>query len=145
MSREIKFRGLDLLSGEWIFGSHIRTGTGLEFICPQNFIVDYLPRYTIDKDTVGQYTGLKVNREQELYEGDIVPVQFSIHLGWKNGWLSFTRNAVVEYIENEMRFMFIVEVDGYGKQYIPFDKGIRQSYKIIGNIHDNPELLEDEQ
>jgi uncharacterized phage protein (TIGR01671 family) len=89
-----------------------------------------------------QYTGLRVNGEQPLYEGDIVPTKISIHKGWKQGWIHLKRNAVVEYIESEMKFMFVVDVEGHGRQYVPFDKSIRQSYKIIGNIYENPELLE---
>jgi uncharacterized phage protein (TIGR01671 family) len=94
-----------------------------------------------DEIELMQYTGLKVNGDQPLFEGDIVPVKVSIHKGWKQGWKYFNRNAVVEYVENEMRFMFAADVEGYGKQYVLFDKSIRQSYKIIGNIYSNPELL----
>jgi uncharacterized phage protein (TIGR01671 family) len=95
-----------------------------------------------DEIELMQYTGLRVNGEQPLFEGDIVPVKVSIHKGWKEGWLHFNRNAAVEYVESEMRFMFTANIAGFGKQYIPFDKSIRQSYKITGNIFDNPELLE---
>jgi uncharacterized phage protein (TIGR01671 family) len=95
-----------------------------------------------DEIVLMQYTGMKVNGDQPLYEGDIVPVTVPIHNGWKQGWKYFKKNAVVEYKESEMRFMLVATVEGLGRQYVPFDKSIRQSYKIIGNIYENPELLE---
>lgn len=88
-----------------------------------------------------QYTGVKVNGDKELFEGDIVPIEVNVHLGWKQGWKKFKRNAVVKFIENEMGFMFSANTP-YGNQLVPFDKGVRQSYKIIGNIYEHPELLE---
>lgn len=138
--REIKFRGLDVLTGTWVYGNLLQTGIVSTYIVPQNLISNYLPQWLVDKDTVGEYTGLKVKNDQPLYEGDIVPVKFSVHKGWKRGWIHCQKNAFVEYVKNEMCFMFVADTE-YGKQYIPFDKGIRQSYKIIGNIHENPELL----
>lgn len=92
--------------------------------------------------TFMQYTGLKVNGDIELYEGDIVPVKSSVYFGWKQGREHFKANAVVVYDEKEMRYRFLAYTKDYGKQYVDFDKSIRQSYKIIGNIYENPELLE---
>ncbi|WP_332649724.1 YopX family protein [Lysinibacillus sp. 54212] len=92
-----------------------------------------------------QYTGLKVNGDIELYEGDIVPLKSSVYFGWKQGREHFKANAVVVYDEKEMRYRFLAYTKDYGKQYIDFDKSIRQSYKIIGNIYENPELLAGEQ
>ena len=90
-----------------------------------------------------QYTGLKVNGGIDLYEGDIVPVKSSVYFGWKQGREHFKTNAVVVYDEKEMRYRFLAYTKDYGKQYVDFDKAIRQSYKIIGNIYENPELLEE--
>jgi len=90
-----------------------------------------------------QYTGLKVNGDIELYEGDIVPVKSSVYFGWKQGREHFKANAVVVYDEKEMRYRFLAYTKDFGKQYVDFDKSIRQSYKIIGNIYENPELLEE--
>lgn len=92
--------------------------------------------------TFMQYTGLKVNGDIELYEGDIVPVKSSVYFGWKQGREHFKANAVVVYDEKEMRYRFLAYTKDYGKQYVDFDKSIRQSYKIIGNIYENPELLD---
>lgn len=89
-----------------------------------------------------QYTGLKVNGDIELYEGDIVPVKSSVYFGWKQGREHFKANAVVVYDEKEMRYRFLAYTKDYGKQYVDFDKSVRQSYKIIGNIYENPELLD---
>lgn len=130
--REIKFRAWDgeRLKPVTLWGFH------------EGFIMTNKGSADEEEFKVMQYTGLKVNGEQQLFEGDIVPVKVSIHKGWKQGWIHVNRNAVVEYVEDEMRFMFVAVVEGYGRQYVPFDKSIRQSYKIIGNIYENPELLE---
>lgn len=90
-----------------------------------------------------QYTGLKVNRDAELFEGDIVEVKGSVYYGWKQGREYFKVNAVVVYDESEMRYRFLAHTEKFGKQYVDFDKSIRQSYKIIGNVFENPELLEE--
>lgn len=90
-----------------------------------------------------QYAGLKVNGNKELFEGDIVPIKFSVYRGWKQGHDKYKCNAVVRYIDSEMSFMFVAYTPD-GKRLVPFDKSIRQSYKIIGNIYENPELLEGE-
>lgn len=76
--REIKFRGLDLLTGEWVYGSHLKTGEGIEYIVPQDIISIHLPRYAVEKDTVGQYTGVNDSVGNEVYEGDV------FHLGDPN-------------------------------------------------------------
>ena len=95
-----------------------------------------------DLSEVMQFTGQTVHNDQELYEGDICKVEGNIHFGWKQGWMRFKGNGVVIYLEDEMRYVFKVYVEGYGHQIVDFDKGLRQSYKIIGNQFQHPHLLE---
>jgi len=133
--REIKFRYWCKLENKMYDKAYIEEHLNLAFM--SELLEAAQKRYVFQ-----QFTGLKVNGDEPLFEGDIVPVTVPLHNGWKQGWEYYKRNAVVEYVAKEMRFMLVAFVEGQGIQYVPFDKSIRQSYKIIGNIYENPELLE---
>lgn len=82
--------------------------------------------YFCDPDTIGQYTGLKDRNGVKIFEGDIVDVN----------------NAFVSgrfWVEYGMSGAFIVK-DKDDRRY--FLGGCNCT--VIGNIHDNPELLEGE-
>lgn len=127
--REIKFRAVRLDTGEWIYGDlHLRT--------PFPHIHSTLgDKAKIDTNTIGQFTGLKDGTGKEVYEGDIIKVpetEFNI----------------------EMKCIVLYNVDGYCVKSIMSgclgslawslhkkDPAGNIIATIIGNIHDNPELL----
>jgi hypothetical protein len=80
----------------------------------------------VNPETVGQYTGLTVP-SGKIFEHDIVTAKFK-----SNG---ARRNFVVKY--DNQRGCYIFD-NGHIK--VPFEQ-IR-SVRILGNIHDNPELLD---
>jgi uncharacterized phage protein (TIGR01671 family) len=135
--REIKFRGKHITTGEWLYGSHY-DDCGEEYILPNmpGSAVDY-EDYQVDPNTVGQYTGLKDKDGKEIYEGDILTNERGDIL------------HVVAYSEEEARFIGIIPSlkEKSGK---PFTTGLNQPWltskekTIIGNIHDNPELLKED-
>lgn len=128
--RTIKFRAKNL-DGEWVYGFYVeeerQTINGFE---KKHFIVNDGYEY-VKSDTVGQFTGLIDKDGKEIYEGDIIISEELKHTC-----------HYVRYMESEA--MFVAMIIGS-----PLDEycGIRQSWidkfskKIIGNIHDNPELL----
>ena len=76
-----------------------------------------------------QYTGLKDKNDKEIYEGDIVR--------HKTYGYSVVKTGVVRWIDNETRFTF--DVIGTNEKLL-----IDEYDEVIGNIYENPELLNKE-
>lgn len=128
MKREIKFRGRNVKHG-WLTGYYF-VNRGVHFIV-EDGIADPLNTwedYAVDPGTVGQYTGLKDKDGKEIYEGDII--------GGSNGSINgyeWPFKLLIKW--NDERCGFNTPAWGY------LDS--THYYDVIGNIHDNPELLED--
>ena len=135
--RTIKFRG-KTKQGEWVTGYYVGKSSLNEvaILPPQN--VNYDIGYINDSecyyciaDTIGQFTGLYDKNGKEIYEGDI------LRFGNIPG-------DVCEVKWNERITAFCIRF------YFECNLGVRplgewviceRSVAIIGNIHDNPELL----
>lgn len=129
--REIYFRGKDL-DGNWREGDLIWATLGQG---QKPMILDAFDEidignnlYEVAPDTVGQFTGLYDAEGREIYEGDIIKV---IVVAKTPKW-DFQRNFVVEW-----------SVDGWYMEGDPLHVWILlHTLKVIGNVHDNPGLLE---
>ena len=131
--REILFRGKRLDNGEWVEGAFV--GKYDPMLCiSYAFIVAQKPKdsfvtwYAVDPDTVCQYTGLTDNVRQRIYEGDIVSILPD------DGEM-----GVIKWADDEA--MFVLEADVWCAN---FDNYFSTDLEVIGNIHDNPELLKGE-
>lgn len=123
--REILFRGRT--GCLWAYG-HVRKLGNKTFM----YEVDGYPSVVVDPDTVGQYTGLTDKHGRKVFEGDIV----SAHFDWN--YPEAESKAIVEW-DND-NFRWVTHQPGYDPDAInDFDKGL---WLVIGNIHDNPELME---
>lgn len=126
MSREIKFRVWDKSSKVMkLWGNLLHRYNTLTCLSHDSF-------------KTMQYTGLKDKNEKEIYEGDIVVIATYSH---EEPLMDTT--CIVEY--NEVYgIVEFVELDETGERYSMID--IRDSFhyelEVIGNIYENPELLE---
>ena len=121
--REILFRGKQVDNGEWVEGwlcsSTFLNNTITTILVPcEIFGFDMV---AVDPKTVGQFTGLTDKNGKKIFEGDIVKdVDTDI-------------NYQVIYEKNSF-----IRVDNQRFFYWNFDL---TCLEVIGNIHDNPELL----
>ena len=137
--REILFRGKSVNYGEWVEGSLLITtiepvdDAPIKHYQIDNTTIGVFPNEfqsgvceTVNPETVGQFTGLTDKNGKRIFEGDIV----------KNG----DHLMLVVWYEFLASFMLAFSVDGN------YHETISNSHiylEIIGNIHDNPELLEE--
>ena len=138
MNREMKFRGKTIESSiGWIYGDLIQSPGIIPVIQRFEKTIEIkgekCQQFSQDKvhpQTVGQFTGIKDGNGTEIFEGDIIEVTLR-----HNNTIVSTYNAIVDQKEGAFGFK--------NKQgFCPFYGQIHENYKVIGNIHDNPELME---
>ena len=124
--REILFRGKDIY-GKWRYGDLINLTNAIKQICNHTQLEH---AHSVDIKTIGQYTGLTDKNGKRIFEGDvckntktgeIVSVQWH---GTMAGYVWSKRKENNQHIFD------------FGELFRAYDK-----YEVIGNIHDNPELL----
>lgn len=125
--REILFRGKTINSGEWIEG-YLFENWGDAYIClgTEN---GNIMKEKVNPETVGQYTGVKDKNGTKIFEGDIVEF-----LDWKPKEVVWG-NKIDKALSGCCGYMLDGTMHFLGED---------ETYLIIGNIHDNPKLLEEE-
>ena len=134
--REILFRGKRLDNGEWVYGSFIQVehedGSFTTAIFQKK---DAGGDAEVSPATVGQYTGLKDKNGKRIFEGDIVAQNWYDYDEPRDD--SFGKVVFCEY---DCSFSVMdVNKDGF----MPLGRcgSYHWEVEVIGNIHDNPELL----
>lgn len=162
MMREILFRGKRLDDGEWVDGDLLshdnRVGIHNQLGDGTMNVID------IDPETVGQFTGLKDSTGKRIFEGDIVKLEnFGSFVGIvKYGEFdqdgsgdeyepSFCLGFYIELLKERLFLRVpeeweIIKNNSYRKcqSIVEFKSPYHREgeIEVIGNIHDNPELLE---
>ncbi|WP_290145875.1 YopX family protein [Paramuribaculum intestinale] len=132
MNRTIKFRGKRLDNGEWVYGDlEYNRAKNIARIHTYDEDGEYLIQHSVDPATVGQFTGLLDKNGKEIYEGDILMLGSSdagiCEVKWNESQLAF---CIRFYYERNLGTRPLGAWARDGKDIA-----------ILGNIHDNPELL----
>lgn len=134
---EILFRGKRKDNGEWVEGNYYESKISGCFILVSKIkktrkkdgiiVGDTFDVYEINSETVGLYTGLTDKNGKKIFEGDILQYVYTdgtfLHL-------------VVTFIEGSFQ-----TIDDFGFSDLLSDN-LCLELKIVGNIYDNPKLLE---
>lgn len=127
MKREIKFRGKDIENENgWRYGSLVVYPDGncviVEFDKDENEL-----SYDVQPETVGQFTGLYDKNGKEIYDGDICRTKEGYFIvKWHNKACAFMAYNLKSYAP----FSWFSNVETTG-------------IEVVGNVHDNPELLKE--
>lgn len=130
--REILFRGKSIQKNSWVYGYYI------ELLKPrildakmtkdQGSAGDWIYKVSaVDPATVGQYTGLDDKNGHKIFEGDVVEFQYRKKA--HKGIVEIQRGAA--FVRNKVGVL-----DDHLHVMICF-----RPLEVIGNIHDNPELM----
>lgn len=136
--RIIKFRAISLETGKWAYGSLVPKDDGYYILCSTSTSEYFIK---VDPETIGQFLGMCDVNGNEIYEDDIITEDR--YPFYNDGELNYIGEVV--WFENTFSFGYILrcvntKVRGISDG-IPEDIEEDMELKIIGNIYDNPEIL----
>ena len=117
--RQIKFRAKSIYTKEWVYGN-------LRIFGERAYIsaVDSHAHSEVFLSTVGQFTGLADCNGKEIYEGDILEIDPTTHIRGCVIWRDDLAQFVVNLADSKQWYSIVSIV-----------------VRVIGNIHDNPDLI----
>lgn len=134
--REILFRGKDADAGEWVYGYYSGPVGACECheICNINDVLGSM--VDVDPETVGQYTGFTDRNGKKIFEGDIVErfhrfgneIERMYVVEHKGSWCLWDFDDNDDFLSNWCAPAYF-----HGEQV--------GGCIVIGNMHDNPELI----
>lgn len=137
---DVLFRGERVDNGAWVEGFYCHfkdVGKGRETHriydrFSETDCDDFYPDwYEVEPESVGQYTGRDDEKGVRIFEGHIISFKRTNALGWTT-----SRRGVVKYDEESTMFYVLANTgDAWGWYEI-------SDVQVIGNIFDNPELME---
>lgn len=143
--RTIKFRGKKTTNDVWVYGSLVYSNDldAAIYFQKGNGSVKSMDWVYVKPETIGQFTGLFDKNGKEIYEGDIIYSEFSdgshtrCLVGWNDEETCFgimdeyayrSKLQGYDFHEFDSRLLSVFRKDG-------------KNFEVIGNIHDNPELI----
>ena len=132
--REILFRAKSECDGEWVYGSLVHIDA-LDMIIPTDATwcggTEFNMGYIVHPETVGQYTGLTDKDGKRIFEGDVIEC-------WSEGVCA---RGEVQQRKDGMWIIFPAWQENIMWGICPDEYG-NTAVRVIGNVHDNPELTE---
>lgn len=125
--REILFRGKSMHTDEWLYGGIVHHADDYGMV-DSTSNMGYLEPELVIPETVGQYTGLTDKNGVKIFEGDIVRYSGEKHI------VAFETRGETGYFGIKIDH---IETWGFCPS-VPV-----KLMEVIGNIHDNPELIEE--
>lgn len=132
--REILFRGKQIDTGAWVEGAFCMKDCDDPFgeLVDRPSIIKYEEPHSgywfrVDPETVGQFTGLTDKNGKKIFEGDIVK---AIRICNQEVWIDYVVMWKGCFALQDAKTRNVPAIDLFNV------------YEVIGNIHDNPELLE---
>ena len=133
--REILFRAQSKDEGEWVYGWYEMASFGAwplkPSIIPSDTAINGCYEHVeIKIETLGQYANKNDIHGKKIFDGDIIQVPF-----WRPKESGLFMKGVVEF--HNSAFSVLWEYADYGRNFL----GYIDDIEVIGNIHDNPELI----
>ena len=125
--RTIKFRAQKKTNGVWVYGSLVYSNEidAAIYFQTGNGSVKTMEWVYVCPETIGQFTGLFDKNGKEIYEGDILSMDF----GDEATYLE------VRFVRGVFAFLWNGDLDN------EFPTPTHKWAVVVGNIHDNPSLL----
>lgn len=141
--REIKFRGYNEFEKKWVYGYGLHQSIFIDGSSNAYVTAGIREVFIVDKESVGQYTGLKDKNGVEIYEGDIVRRPAFVD---KDCYCKVSK--LFGYIEMNSYAWCVVNKYKNKKHLSPLfieeEVGELENIEVIGNIYENKNLLEEE-
>jgi uncharacterized phage protein (TIGR01671 family) len=154
MMRDIKFRGKRIDNGEWAHGSLIKSLKSEAFKITEGYFAvgEYGEQqfaFNVNPDTIGQYTGSKDKNGVEIWEGDVVDCTCELFSDFGKTPTGTFTTSLYEIVWHEdcwakkevKNNRWTKSWSNYGHITKNISISCEKFYVVIGNIHDNPELL----
>lgn len=138
--RTIKFRAISEQTGNYVYGSLFNAASGISII--ENGGSNAVDFHFVNPESVGQFTGLHDKNGKEIYEGDILVKVEIDYDKWND--VDFEGETPMKRDKKDIATMdrfpcYWLQNEDFG--YEGEDLEHSENWEVIGNVHESPELL----